>query len=113
MSKSQIHEDFQTFFEPTFDAAATQAEAFAAGVAAKSIAVLYGASGYFISIGFRRDEPPYPVHIEASALSLSKPSILDKHLNALANDAGGDVICHAFFNHSDNRPMLAMMQHAG
>lgn len=112
MIKGQIHEEFKSFSAPTFEKTATQAEIFSASVAAKSLAALLIGGNYYISLGYRTDEPAYPVSIERMPLEHPEVMALDDQMEDAIEHANGEIICHAFFFGPEvATPFLALMLH--
>lgn len=107
MVKGQTHEEFKTFKATDLADAIAEAELFCEGVAAKSLAIVREGLQYYVSIGFRVDQDPYPVKIKASFFNGSS---LDFELNEQADRAGDSVICHAIF-HGERGITFAFLVH--
>ena len=109
MIAGQVHEKFATFSSDMFEKAATAAEAFCDGVAAKSLAVLYWSGTYHISIGYREDEKPYAVNLSPVRLESPEVMSLDAQMEDVSEHVDGEVICHAFFVENAAVIMAAVM----
>lgn len=84
-------------------------------VAPKSVGVEYleGAKRLVLSVGFRDDEPGYPVKL--TSVSLGKPNLFPDEIGAAMEKAAKDipnVICHEFFVTGDGEFVMVLMSHA-
>ena len=102
----QVHHHFKVFAGDAFDALAVQVRAWAAGgeAAPKSIGIEFveAANKLLLSVGYRNDEPGYPVRLEA--VSLGTLGTLDEAslagIGAKMAEASRNfdrVICHELY----------------
>ena len=122
--ENQVHGKFKVFagaLEPdhTIGSLADQVSAFVSEtkVAAKSIGVEYleSARRLIITLGYREDEPWYPVRLES--VSLGKIDVLGSDFAALekamAEAAGkrSNIICHELYVTDDREFLMVCMMH--
>jgi hypothetical protein len=128
MSKiaDQVHHKFK-LFTGTLDADGTlgpieeevAAWARGAGVAAKSVGVEYieSAKRVIFSIGYRDDEPGYPialtsVHVgKLSDFGADELTGLETAMAAAATNRG-NIICHELYVTAQNQLLMVFMSHA-
>jgi hypothetical protein len=97
--KGQYHEDFKTFEGKSLESLGIEADKFlnSNSLAAKSIAVLANTGGYVLSIGYRSDEPGYPVTVEDHVLA-DTTDINAAITDTIKSSVEGDVICHSLYS---------------
>ena len=108
MVKHQIHDEFRSFKGTSLIELSKTVSDFAQqkNVAVKSLSVVQLPSAslpapVIICIGFRSEDPGYPVSIEGA--TLPNTGDLDQNIMDAADQISGDVICHALFvNHQGN-----------
>ena len=103
---TQVHKKFKLFVGATQEdqglgSLGDQVEEFAKDKAAKSIGVefLEAAKKLVITLGYRDDEPAYPVTIRAEnlgKLSIDNLSDVENKISQ-ASQSAGDVICHEIY----------------
>ncbi|HZS48674.1 MAG TPA: hypothetical protein VFC63_26620 [Blastocatellia bacterium] len=122
--QEQVHAKFKVFVgEPGTDhslgSLANQVAQFVVEnkVAAKSIGIEYLESSkrLIISLGYRDDEPSYPV--ELSSVSLGKIDISGNDFSALekamsdASQQHSNIICHELYVTESNEMLVVFMSH--
>ena len=111
MIKGQFHEEFKTFSDAGLERATTAAEIFCAGVAAKSLSVVFFQGLFYVGIGYRTDEAAYPVEIHALSIEHPQRVSLDEQLAECEENINADVICHALYVGPERGLMVAVMVH--
>jgi hypothetical protein len=122
----QVHEKFKLFSgklasDGTLGDLATEVAAWAkeAKVAPKSIGIEYveSADRVIFSIGYRDDEPGYPITVKSvavgklSGFSEGELAGLEKAM-ATAAAASGHLICHELYVTAKNDLLMVLMSHA-
>lgn len=120
---SQVHDKFKVFIPEeniAYDEAMRRLGNMVASwsregkVAPKSVGIEYleGPKRLVLSIGYRDDEPGYPVTLTSK--SLGKPALFpDAIEQAMSQAAAGveHVICHEFFVTGDGEFVMVLMSH--
>ncbi len=121
---NQVHNKFKVFAgklaaDRTLGPLADKVADFArsAGVAAKSIGVEYleSAERLIITLGYRDDEPGYPIKL--TCVSLGKVQALGNDFAALeqqmmeASSRQGNIICHELYVTEDQEFLMIFMSH--
>ncbi|HZS08104.1 MAG TPA: hypothetical protein VFD58_24940 [Blastocatellia bacterium] len=121
---SQVHSRFKVFSgqlaaDNTLGPLADEVANFArsTGVAAKSIGVEYleSADRLIITLGYRDDEPGYPIRL--NCVSLGKIDALGNDFAALekkmqeASARQGNIICHELYVTADQEFLMIFMTH--
>lgn len=119
--KHQVHSKFKVFIadadsEDAVEQLFRQADVFARdnSVAAKSIGVEYleGQKRIVLSIGYRDDEPGYPVSLKF--VRLGKLALNSSAIEAALEKAADEVenvICHEFFVTEGGEFVMVLMSH--
>lgn len=121
----QVHAKFKVFTgalekDGTLGTLAGQVERWVAAerVAPKSIGVefLESAGVLILSVGYRDDEPPYPVQLTSTRIGSVEsvdPAALEKIEKAMANASSTlkNVICHELYVTADNTLLMVFMAH--
>lgn len=122
-TQTQVHDHFKVFTTTTGGAAGVSllsaevtAWVAAEGVAAKSIGVEYleAAGVLVLTVGYRRDEPGYPVGLHAVSLgrleTLDAASLLSLEARMAASAAGvKQILCHELFVTADREFFMVFM----
>ena len=125
--KEQVHSKFKLFTGPLGPGAslgkiATDAEEFAkkAKAAPKSIGVEYleHAKQVVLSLGYRDDEPPYPIKLQATSLGkietlgADELARIEKRMAEVAAKTP-HILCHELLVTGDREFVMIFMIHAG
>lgn len=123
MIKNQVHSKFKVFIpqadltdEEAMRRLGAMVESFARNnsIAAKSVGVEYLESRkqLVLSIGYRDDEPGYPVKLTSIVLGkLSpRPEEIEQAMTKAA-EATENVICHEFFVDGDGMFVMVLLSH--
>jgi hypothetical protein len=122
-TNDQIHDHFKVFSTTTGSAAgvaslsaSVAAWVKAEAVAAKSIGVEYLESSgvLLLTLGYRRDEPTYPVHLHAVSLgrieALDAAALAGLEARMGASAAGVErILCHELFVTADREFFMVFM----
>lgn len=115
---SQVHHHFKVFAGAEFDAVAQEVEAWSAGggSAPKSIGIEYveAAGKLLLSVGYRDDEPGYPVRLHAVSLGTLgdlDAGSLDGIGRAMseASRQFDRVVCHELYVTADHQVRMVFM----
>jgi hypothetical protein len=123
-TSAQAHHQFKVFSGPasadgSLGSLGAEVEAFVRdrGVAPKSIGVEYleAVGRLVVSLGFRSDEPGYPIRLQAQSCGkIDDPSDLSGLESRMAEVAAGmnDVLCHELFVTSEGEFVMVFMARA-
>jgi hypothetical protein len=121
-TNTQVHSKFKIFVgelaaDKTLGKLGDEVAAFASGKAAKSIGVEYleSAKKLVISLGYRDDEPGYPVELKAVALGKSGLGTedlgqLEEAISKASHDLG-NVICHELYVTEEHEFIMVFLLH--
>ncbi len=115
--QDQVHDHFKMFSGGSIRELTDQVARFAeaGGVAAKSIGVEYleGARRFVLTLGYRTDEPGYPLAFELHDLGraddLGDLSAIEARMGAVAAKTPG-IICHELYINAEHEFFLVVMR---
>jgi hypothetical protein len=118
----QVHDNFKSFVGSDIGAISKAVSSFvqSSGVAAKSIGIVHvnSAGKLLFSLGYRDDEPGYPVALKSASLGhidtvhAGGLDALDKALAAAADGIAG-IICHELVVTSSGDFIAVFLTHTG